>query len=215
MDIFHPSYRVPWDTLEGEEMPKATLSYEALQLEEETGNVLEGAYKLKLEGNFNTHVEPIVKMIKQLIPSSERTYEPTTREWFYHEKYHNTIKQLLDGLCYQIVFTIRKEDFVELKCKQTEWARQAEQQFKTQTYDTTQDILNYQDLLIRAGLVCDKTNTSIIAPMPIKDWNRENAEKAYKKAIRFFHPDLHPERAVQASQLNEIWSRLKEGYYIK
>ena len=55
-----------WKNIGDEEMPKATLSYEALQLDSE-GIPTEGAYKLKLEGNFKTHIEPIVKFIKATI----------------------------------------------------------------------------------------------------------------------------------------------------
>jgi hypothetical protein len=194
-------------------MPKATLSYEALAVDTE-GNVTEGAYRLKLEGNFKQHIEPIVKFIKSSIPSSERTYDPTTYEWFYHEKWHPFMEQAFKGSHYTIVYGVTKEAFTELKRKQAEWAKQAGQAFQTKQYDTNEDLEKFQELLIDSA-----SNKDLLIEVPIYDvvkaWTRQQAEKAYKRAIRFYHPDLHPERAVQASELNEVFTRLKESYYIK
>ena len=190
--------------VENNEMPKATLSYEALQLDSE-GIPTEGAYKLKLEGNFKTHIEPIVKFIKTAIPSSDRTYDPTTYEWAFHEKYYPLMEQAFKGSHFQVSFTVRKEDFVELKRKQAEFAKQAGQSFQTKQYSTDEDINKFASLLLQAS----------IPATGYLDWTKEEAIKIYKRAIRFFHPDLHPERASQASELNEVFSRLKESYYIK
>src|SRR5882757_7646033 len=195
------SILVPFD---GEEMPKATLSYEALQIDTE-GNVTEGAYKLKLEGNFKSDIEPMVTFVKAAIPSSDRTYDPTTREWFYHEKFHPTMEQALKGSRFVLNYTVTKEQFVELKRKKDEFARQAGQTFQVKQYDTNEDLAKFGILLTEAAI-------------PTKDyvsWSREIATSFWKKALKFFHPDLHPERTEQASELNEVWSRLKEGYYIK
>lgn len=190
--------------LEESEMPKVTLSYEALQLSPE-GEILEGAYRLKLEGNFKQHIEPVVKFIKTSVPSSDRTYDPTTFEWFYHEKYHDLMKLALSGSHFTVNYTVTKEQFVELKRKQDEFAKQAGQAFQTKQYDTNEDLAKFGILLTEAA----------IPTKDYLDWTREQALKVYKLAIKFFHPDLHPERAAQASELNEVWARLKEGYYIK
>ena len=194
--------------LEDNEMPKAILSYEALQLDSE-GIPTEGAYKLKLEGNFKTHIEPIVKFIKAAIPSSDRTYDPTTYEWAFHEKYWPLMEQAFKGSHFTVQFTVPKEDFVELKRKQAEFAKQAGQTFATRQYSIDDDVRNFFTLLDKAGLV---THTKLDE---IKEWTKEQAIAMYKKAIRKFHPDLFPDRAAQASELNEVWSRLKESYYIK
>lgn len=217
---FANQYLGNWNKIdEVEEMPKATLSYEALQLDSE-GIPTEGAYKLKLEGNFKTHIEPIVKFIKASIPSSDRTYDPTTYEWAFHERFWPLMEQAFKGSHFQVQFTVRKEDFVELKRKQAEFAKQAGQTFQTHQYDTNKDINKFFELLTPVLLKIDfpfvcggiPTDFNLTA---IQNIDRSQAEKAYKKAIRFYHPDLHPERAAQASELNEIWSRLKESYYIK
>lgn len=192
------------------EMPKAMLSYEALQLDSE-GIPTEGAYKLKLEGNFKTHIEPIVKFIKASIPSSDRTYDPTTYEWAFHEKFWPLMEQAFKGSHFQVSFTVRKEDFVELKRKQAEFAKQAGQSFATRQVPVEEDLNKFAQLLTTAA----NGNGSIFTLTALQTWNKEIANQFYKKAIRFFHPDLHPERAAQAAELNEIWSRLKEGYYIK
>jgi hypothetical protein len=189
-------------------MPKATLSYEALAVDTE-GNVTEGAYRLKLEGNFKQHIEPIVKFIKASIPSSERTYDPTTYEWFYHEKWHPFMEQAFKGSHYTIIYGVTKEAFTELKRKQAEWAKQAGQSFQHKQYPVDEDVKNFFALLDKAGLV---THTKLDE---LKEWTKDQAIAMYKKAIRKFHPDLFPERAAQASELNEVWSRLKESYYIK
>jgi hypothetical protein len=209
MPIYHPlgskiNYTlIPYN---GDEMPKATLSYEALTTDND-GIPTEGAYKLKLEGNFKNHIEPIVKFIKASIPSSDRTYDPNTYEWAFHERYWPLMEQAFKGSHFQVQFTVRKEDFVELKRKQAEWAKQAGQNFQVKQYPVEADIMIFSNLIDKVG------NGSNLGT--IRDWTRQEAEKAYKKAIRFFHPDLHPERASEASSLNEVWSRLKEGYYIK
>lgn len=196
----------PDDLMEIFEMPKATLSYEALQLDSE-GIPTEGAYKLKLEGDFKTHIEPIVKFIKTAIPSSDRTYDPTTYEWAFHEKYYPLMEQAFKGSHFQVSFTVRKEDFVELKRKQAEFAKQAGQTFQTRQYDTNADLITFAELLEEANLIKCIND--------VKDWSRETATSFWKKALRAFHPDLHPEKANHASTLNEVWSRLKESYYIK
>lgn len=204
---FQNQYLVNWTTIdEVEEMPKATLSYEALALDNE-GIPTEGAYKLKLEGNFKTHIEPIVKFIKASIPSSDRTYDPTTYEWAFHERFWPLMEQAFKGSHFQVSFTVRKEDFVELKRKQAEFAKQAGQTFQTQQYPVDIDVETFGKLIA--------ATSSNITNGEYKNWSREQAIAAYKKAIRFYHPDLHPERAAQASELNEIWSRLKDSYYIK
>lgn len=202
---FANQYLGNWNKIdEVEEMPKATLSYEALQLDSE-GIPTEGAYKLKLEGNFKTHIEPIVKFIKASIPSSDRTYDPTTYEWAFHERFWPLMEQAFKGSHFQVQFTVRKEDFVELKRKQAEFAKQAGQSFQTKQYSIDEDINKFASLLSQAS----------ISATGYLDWTRQEAEKIWKRALRFFHPDLHPERAAQASELNEVWSRLKESYYIK
>lgn len=197
-------YKNPQNLFKDEEMPKATLSYEALQLDSE-GIPTEGAYKLKLEGNFKQHIEPIVKFIKASIPSSDRTYDPTTYEWAFHEKFWPLMEQAFKGSHFQVSFIVRKEDFVELKRKQAEFAKQAGQTFQTKQYSTDEDMAKFGMLL----------STANYGTKGYVDWTREQALKAYKTIIRFFHPDLHPERAAQAAELNEVWTRLKEGYYIK
>ena len=207
VNTFADQYEGVW------EMPKATLSYEALQLDSE-GQVLEGAYRLKLEGNFKQHIEPIVKFIKMSIPSSERTYDPTTYEWFYHEKWHPIMQTALGGSHFSIVYNVTKEAFTELKRKQAEWAKQAGQAFQTKQYNTDEDVLKFSNLLVTANAVLPEENQFTLVDKVAK-FTRELAIAAYKKAIKFYHPDLHPERAEQASELNEVWSRLKEGYYIK
>lgn len=195
--------------LEDNEMPKAILSYEALQLDSE-GIPTEGAYKLKLEGNFKTHIEPIVKFIKASIPSSDRTYDPNTYEWAFHERFWPLMEQAFKGSHFQVSFTVRKEDFVELKRKQAEFAKQAGQNFAQRQVPVEEDIQKFIQLLLPIEIGKNGDFTA-----EVKSWNREEAIKAWKKALRFYHPDLHPERAAQASELNEVWSRLKEGYYIK
>jgi len=192
------------------EMPKATLSYEALKLSSE-GEILEGAYRLKLEGNFKQHIEPVVKFIKTSVPSSDRTYDPTTFEWFYHEKYHDLMKLALSGSHFTVNYTVTKEQFVELKRKQDEFAKQAGQALQTKQYPVDDDINKFASLLSTAHV----SNGTVFTKVALETWNKETATMFYKKAIKFFHPDLHPERAAQASELNEVWTRLKEGYYIK
>jgi len=195
------------------EMPKATLSYEALNIDTE-GNVTEGAYRLKLEGNFKQHIEPIVKFIKATIPSNDRTYDPNTYEWFYHEKWHPLMDMAFKGSQFSVQYTITKEAFTELKRKQSEWAKQAGQSFQTKQYNTSEDIEKFAFLLNEAGFSQPNgTFTGIVEYL--ENIPKDIAISLYKKAIRFFHPDLHPDRATQASELNEVFSRLKESYYIK
>lgn len=213
---FQNQYLGNWNTIdEVEEMPKAILSYEALQLDSE-GIPTEGAYKLKLEGNFKNHIEPIVKFIKAAIPSSDRTYDPASYEWAFHEKYYPLMENAFKGSHFQVSFTVRKEDFVELKRKQAEFAKQAGQSFATRQVPVEEDITKFFCLLEFSQYLWHSITGILPSNIEIlKSWTRQEAEKAYKKAIRFYHPDLHPERAAQASELNEVWSRLKEGYYIK
>lgn len=189
-------------------MKKATFTFE--QLDANTG---EGCYKLKLEGPFKTHIEPMVQFIKGLVPSSDRLYDPNSREWTYSEKYDQFIRTAIQAAGFQIDELISKQKFQEFKKKQEEAARSAGQSLQSRQIPIGQDLQQFRDLLISALIVSQ--DNGIPAMKIIENWTKEEAISAYKKAIRFYHPDLHPERAEQASQLNEVWSRLKEAYYIK
>lgn len=190
------------------EVKKATLTFE--QLDAVTG---EGCYKLKLEGPFKQAIEPIVTFIKGLVPSSDRLYDPNSKEWTYSEKYDQFIRAALQAAGFHIDELISKQTFNEFKKKQEEAARAARQSYQQRIVPVGEDLQQFRDLLISAKLVSN--DNGIPAMKVIENWNREEAKKAWKKAFVFYHPDVHPERASQASQLNEVWSRLKENYYTK
>lgn len=188
-----------------QEMARAYLTYELL--DEATG---EGAYKLKLEDkpyNFKKTIKPFVDFIKSIIPSSDRTYDPNTFEWHYHEKYHDIIEKALKGAQFQVTYVVAKKDFEELRRKQKEFEQKAGQSFSSRTIPVEQDLKNFEKLLKNAGVLVLNGSLSAL--------DKIGATALWKRALRFYHPDLHPERAAEASQLNEVWSRLKEGYYIK
>lgn len=186
-----------------DEMPTAKLTYELL--DEQSG---EGAYKLKLEGNFKHHIEPMVQFIKKFVPSADRTYDPTSFEWHYHERWQDIMLQAFKAGNWYVDYVISKEQYADLKRKQDEFARQAGQQFQTRQVPIEEDLQMFEKLLA-------PISNGDADFLELKNWSREQAIRAWKRALRFYHPDLHPERASQASQLNEVWGRLKEGYYIK
>lgn len=185
--------------LRNEEMARAYLTY--VLLNEQSG---EGAYKIKLEGHFKSQIKPFVDFIKSVIPSSDRTYDPTTYEWHYHEKYDDIIRKALKGTSFHITDVVTKEQYAELKRKQEEFAQA--RPISTEMIPVEIDLKAFEALLLTAGV---KWNN------PPSEWNKEVASKAYKKAIIYYHPDLHPEREEQSYQLNSIWRRLQESYYLK
>lgn len=191
---------------ESTEMAKATLEYIELNTNGNNNSGISGAYKLKLEGHFKRHIEPMVQFIKATIPGSDRTYDPNTYEWFFHEKYFDVMKTALQGSHFTVDISITKEVYEDFRRKQQEYAQQAGQTLSSQQHSTNDDLKIFIDLMANAGLKWQKDPS---------EWNREIAEKAYKRTIRFYHPDLHPEKAAEAATLNEVWLRLKQSYYIK
>ncbi len=186
---------------ESTEMPRAYLEY--LELNPQSG---EGAYKLKFEGHFKQYIQPMVTFIKATIPGSDRTYDPNTYEWFFHEKYFDVMKTALEGSNFRVEQGVTKEQFEELRKQQEEYARQAGQSFSVQKHDTNEDLKSFIALLVGAGVKWKDDPAN---------WSKDIAKKAYLRAIKYYHPDLNPGMIMMATQLNEVWSRLKEAYYIK
>jgi len=59
-----------------------------------------GAYNLKFDnayGDFDK-VKAVITWIKMTIPSNERDYDPDTYEWTIHEKYFQTLKDVIEGI---------------------------------------------------------------------------------------------------------------------
>jgi hypothetical protein len=153
-----------------------------------------------------TYNKTIVEFVKKAIPSHKRTYDPTTKTWYFGSEYFDIIRTLFDGhRGYTLTIVTQAE--VEQKIREAE--EESQYSWAPAQYSIEDEIKKFTLLL------CDvKTLDTWIGIDVVKNWDKVTATKMYKKAARWFHPDTGGD-ASKMSDLTSTWSILKEGYYIK
>lgn len=167
------------------------------------------SYKFKFIRGFS---RPVIDIIKTGIPTNERTTSgPPDWEWYFKEQYYPLIKLALDGAGF-VTKIITKEDIEKLKVEQAEQQKNIPpnhgQMFKPAAYSIDNELNKFQNLLVGASQTSITLNE-------VKNWTKDLATKAYRKAAQYYHPDKSPALAHMMSELNTTWAILKEGYYIK
>ena len=148
----------------------------------------------------------IVEFIKKAIPSNKRTYDPASYTWYFGSEYFDLIKLLFDGHC-EYTLTIVSEDEVK---KKLEEAQRTQSSWHPAQYSIDDELQKFIILLlpVTVGKNGDFTKE-------VKNWTKNDATKAYRRAAMFYHPDRNNGDGSKMSELNSTWAILKEGYYIK
>lgn len=150
------------------------------------------AYKCTFPIFFkNKQHKGFLEILKKSIPSSERDYNPTTHEWFIQEKWLDIVVQLTT-LVFGEPYVARKEEWNNF-------------QYSSTVIPTHTDLKKFDSILRDAAII---TNGTDVAKL-----ERNDAVKLYRKAALILHPDKNPANAAIMSQLNEVFTRLKQTYY--
>ena len=165
------------------------------------------AYRFAFKKGFS---QGVIDIIKKAIPANERdTSGPPKWEWFFSERWYELVKLALEGAGFKITI-ITKEEIDELRRKQAEAQQHA---WKPAVLSLDTELEKFRKLLFDANIIHNNGRDSSEI---VRQWSLEEAKQAYKKATRYYHPDLHPERAESMSVLNSTWMVLSDkekGYY--
>lgn len=146
------------------------------------------AYLINLSSD--NRLKAYVEVLKQSVPSGDRSYDPDTRTWFVKEGYGEGLRLLA-----QSVFGIHNVSFISRTV-----AEQQQANFVPRNTATVEQIVG--EFLILTGF--DKQ---------VKI-DYDTARRAYRKTAMTLHPDRggSPEKMAR---LNEVWSRVEKEYFRK
>lgn len=151
----------------------------------------------------------IIEFIKKTIPSNKRTTSgPPDWIWYFDASYFDIVKLLFDAHR-DFKLTIVTKDEVEAMRQKHE--QESQHVYRPQEYSIEVELKKFTDLLrLLPNIVTNGNFTN-----EVKNWSRDEAIKAYRKAAMLLHPDRNGGDGSKMSELNSVWGFLKEGYYIK
>lgn len=151
------------------------------------------SYKLKFEfggRDYKTIIEPTLSLLKGTIPSSDRDFDYDKKEWFIKEEWKDFILALLYAKFGQpnVVF----------------WEKPAEtHSYVPATKDIQAELLRFSEIIGHDLKALEKLSLKEVLPL-------------YRKACFRYHPDRNPDGAFIMSELNSLWTSLKDvekGYF--
>lgn len=149
----------------------------------------------------------IVEFIKKAIPSHKRTTSgPPDWTWYFGSEYFDLIKLLFDGHR-EYTLTIVSENEVK---KKLEEAQNTQSSWAPAQYSIDAELQKFVQLLLPVSI-----GKNGDFDKEVKNWTKNDATKAYRRAAMFYHPDRNNGDGSKMSELNSTWAILKEGYYIK
>jgi hypothetical protein len=136
--------------------------------------------------------EKLVDTLKALIPSGDRSYDPSTKMWYVKEAYGEALRSLfVSG------FGIHAVSFTSKTV-----AEQAQQSTQQRTASQHGAMLNTS-----AGT----TEDAMIAFFSLLSYDA--AKAAYRRAAMDVHPDKQQGDGTKMSKLNDLWARLEKEYF--
>ena len=146
------------------------------------------AYLINL--GSDARLKAYVEVLKQSVPSGDRSYDSDTRTWFVKEGYGEGLRLLA-----QSVFGIHNVSFVSRTV-----AEQQQANFVPLHGPTVEQVVG--EFLILTGF--DKQ---------VK-LDYDTAKRAYRRTALTLHPDKGGD-AVKMARLNEVWKRVEKEYFKK
>lgn len=147
-----------------------------------------GVYTLQ----FDFTTKEFIELLKMIIPSSDRSYDPKTKSWFVSESHFDDLKLLFESKFTNVKTTTKAQVEEHFKGFENNFARPV---------DTNKELTTFLNYVQEAGIPFDRDS---------KDGAL--AQKAYRRAAMYFHPDRNPARAKDMSALNEAFNNLKEYF---
>lgn len=160
------------------------------------------AYSLKF-----SYDQSIINFVKKIIPSHKRTTSgPPDWIWYFGEEYFDFVKTLFEGLRDYKLTIVTKDEVENLRRKQEE----CRNTWRPAEHSIEDELRKFETLLCPVDHIGQNGDFS----KELRNWNRSEAFKAYRRAALFYHPDRGGD-ATKMAELNNTWALLKEGYYIK
>jgi hypothetical protein len=135
--------------------------------------------------------EKLVDTLKALIPSGDRSWDPTSKMWYVKEPYGEALRSL-----FVTGFGIHAVSFTSKTV-----AEQAQQ--TSQHRSTSQGAM----LNTSAGT----TEDAMVAFFMLLSYDA--AKAAYRRAAMDLHPDKQSGDGTKMSKLNDLWARLEKEYF--
>ena len=131
----------------------------------------------------------LIAAIKQLIPASDRTFDPASKVWCFSERYGVPIKQAIEAVWSRSeVMFVSKEDVQKGKSQgASQQARQVPVSNDYSKVPLADAILVFAQMLPREAL-----------------------KAAYRVAAQHYHPDKSGGDTTKMAQLNALWSKIEK-----
>lgn len=130
-------------------------------------------------------VQATLETIKAAVPFSQREYDPTTKIWHFGEAHFQFVKDLVTHVPDFEVIVIEKPA-----------------EIRANTFiPKEQDYERFKQILQLAGATVND---------PI---DKPTARRMYLLAAKQFHPDIRSDMAEVMTELNSVYSRLKENFF--
>lgn len=157
-----------------------------------TWSPTEGVYVFSCQPNFlNPATKLFFDILKNSIPSSDRTYDPITHEWRFLDIHFDKVKMLAEAAPFSPIDVFTKEKAEEY----TRGTTGSKPKISIDQYEN-----RFNEIIKDINLQPADFNTV--------DFNTVN--KVYRRACMLLHPDRNPQGAELMSKLNEAWAAIKE-----
>lgn len=151
----------------------------------------------------------LVDFIKKVIPSHKRTTSgPPDWIWYFPSEFFDIVKVMFEGHR-EFKLTIVTEEEVLNKIKEQEESSRSD--WRPREYSIEDELKKFYNILWPLPI----NNGQGLTLEQVKNYNKNEATKVYRKASMLIHPDRNGGDSTKMSELNAVWAILKEGYYIK
>lgn len=130
--------------------------------------------------------DKLVEALKTIIPSGDRSYDPSTKHWFVKEQYGEMIRSIASS-----AFGVHAVSFTSKTV-----AEQSQQQSR-QYIPTTTPV--------------GTTESAVLEFFSMLSY--DDARKSYRAAAMTHHPDKNKGDGTKMARLNELWDKIEKEYF--